>query len=165
MCIWIHPLNHMKTYWKESLILGNNLCFWGNTWAFYVCVRSGSRAHVARLPGHHISAQEKTRCKKIKNSWQTVVKRAERSPKTAVLHEFSGNKFKIQRDLYWFQVKYGEIRCICTFGHRLTRIFNLNTSVFPEPRYDDRAIEHHAYGSQSQRTRKRPGVDSIFPEY
>ena len=29
--------------------------------AFYVCVGSGSRAHDARLPGHHILAQEKTR--------------------------------------------------------------------------------------------------------
>ena len=120
----------MKTCWKESELLRNNPCFWGNTWAFYVCVDCGSRTHDAPMPDHHISAQEKTRIKKMKNSWQTVVKRAD-APDFALFDLIS-----IQIPLYCELAsrKFMKIRCfgwsLCTFDHRLTRILNLNTSVF-----------------------------------
>ena len=155
----------MKTCWKESELLRNNPCFWDNTWAFYVCVGCENRTHDARLPGHHISAQEKTRCKKIKNSWQTVVKRADAS-------DFALFNLKsIQIPLY-FELVSGKIHVKPLFWVIALHVwppFDKNFYVFcigfsPEPRYDGRAHEHHAHGSHSQRTRKRPRVDSKIPE-
>ena len=42
--------------------------FFSYTSPFYVCVGSGRRVRDLARPGHHTSAQEKTRLKKMKNS-------------------------------------------------------------------------------------------------
>ena len=120
-------LQYMKTCWKESELLGN---FWVNPGPFTCALAVRAVRMMLVCPTIIPRLRRKPNAKKLKILAKRWSNMQSDHPKQQFYMIFTENKFKLQRDLYWFQLEYGKIRCLCTSDHRLRRVCNFLVSDF-----------------------------------